>query len=84
MSSLEERIALIEERNQKVSIDKAWETSWTRRGLVSVLTYVCATVLLLLMGQPLAWLSALVPVAGYLVSTLSLPVLKSAWAKHQS
>ena len=37
---LEERIKRIEERNKRVEIDKAWETSWTRRICICVLTYI--------------------------------------------
>ena len=34
--NLDERIAAIEERNNRVTYDKAWETSWTRRGFDTV------------------------------------------------
>ena len=31
MKDLEKRIEAIEERNKRVELDKAWETSWTRK-----------------------------------------------------
>ena len=38
--SLEKRIENIEKRNSKVELDKAWETSYARRLLVVVFTYL--------------------------------------------
>lgn len=38
--SLEQRISLIENRNKKVEVDKAWETSFLRRGMVALFTYI--------------------------------------------
>ena len=40
MPDIEERHRGIEERNTRVEIDKAWETSWTRRGLIAG-NYLC-------------------------------------------
>ncbi len=77
---LEERVAVIEERNRRVETDKAWETSWTRRGIIAAVTYVCAFILLSAMNSASAWQSAFVPVMGYVASTLSLPLAKAAWA----
>ena len=36
MESLEERVQNIEERNNRVELDKAWEVSWTRRVFIAV------------------------------------------------
>lgn len=38
MNDLEKRVEAIEERNKRVETDKAWETSWTRRICIMVLT----------------------------------------------
>jgi hypothetical protein len=83
MPDLEQRIATIEERNARVTYDKSWETSWTRRGLIAGITYICAFVLLNLLGHDGAWKHALVPVMGYLLSTLSLPAIKEIWLKYK-
>jgi hypothetical protein len=40
MEYLEQRIRKIEERNQKVEADKAWEMSWARRILLTIFTYL--------------------------------------------
>lgn len=82
MENLEQQVAQILERNRKVEADKAWETSWTRRLFIALLTYLCALAWLVLISQPLAWLTAAVPVLGYLLSTLTLPPLKNWWLKR--
>jgi len=40
MKELEKRISKIEERNERVELDKAWETSWTRKLCIMILTYI--------------------------------------------
>ena len=83
MQDIEERLDAIEERNLRVSYDKAWETSWVRRGLIAGITYVCAFILLNILGHDGAWKHALVPVMGYLLSTFSLPPLKKMWIERK-
>lgn len=80
--AFEERLAAIEQRNQRVQADKAWETSWVRRGLIAAVTYLCGIILLSLLGHDGAWRHASVPVMGYLLSTLSLPPVKRIWMKR--
>lgn len=82
-SGSEERFKAIEERNARVESDKAWEISWTRRGLIAGITYICAFILLNILGHEGAWKHALVPVMGYLLSTLSLPMIKEIWLKQK-
>jgi len=81
MENTENQIQAILERNKKVEADKAWETSWTRRLFIALLTYLCALAWLMLIKQPLAWLTSAVPVLGYLLSTLTLPPLKRYWLR---
>lgn len=78
---LEKEILSIKDRNQKVEVDKAWEISFTRRLFIAAVTYVIAAVWLLMINDSLPLLKALIPVAGYALSTLSLPFLKSWWIK---
>ena len=40
LEDLEKEINQIKERNRKVEVDKAWETSKTRRGLLVLFTYL--------------------------------------------
>ena len=82
MTEPTDRLAAIEARSRRVEDDKAWETSWLRRGAIAGITYVCVSVVLALMRFVGTLLHALVPVMGYLLSTLSLPYIKSLWLKH--
>lgn len=40
MEELKKEIEQIEKRNKRVEIDKAWETSFTRRVCIMLLTYI--------------------------------------------
>jgi hypothetical protein len=39
IEQLENDILKIKERNTKVELDKGWETSWTRKLCIAILTY---------------------------------------------
>ncbi len=78
MKSIEE----ILQRNTRVELDKAWETSKTRKGIIMFLTYLTAATFLKLIGNDAPLINALVPVGGYLLSTLSLPFIKSWWMQR--
>ncbi len=71
------------ERNRRVEADKAWERSFTRRACIAGITYACACLLLRSLSSPLFWLQALLPTAGYVLSTLSLPWVKRWWLARQ-
>ena len=66
-------------RNARVEIDKAWETSKIRRGFIAGMTYAVAGLYMTSIGVQDPWLGAFVPTGGYLLSTFSLPALKSFW-----
>ena len=36
---MQKEIVALKERNKKVEADKAWETSWSRKLVIAVLTY---------------------------------------------
>lgn len=80
--TLEQRIGELEARNLRVEQDKAWEGSWARRVAIALLTYaVVVTYLYFVIGiNP--WLNALVPVAGFLLSTLTIRYLKQIWIQR--
>jgi hypothetical protein len=75
----EQEIDLIKERNRRVELDKAWETSWTRKIAIAILTYIVAAIWLLIIKETNFLLKAFVPVVGYILSTLSLGSLKQWW-----
>ncbi len=81
MATLEENIESILERNKRVEAEKAWEVSWTRRLFLVALTYVTASLIFWLLGEPRFWLVSLVPTAAFVLSTLSLPWIKRWWMK---
>ena len=83
ISELEKRVSIIEERNKKVEIDKAWETSLARRALLVLFTYLAIGVYLAVIGIERAWLNAIVPAFAFLLSTLTLPFFKKLWERYR-
>ena len=79
LEELEHDINKIRERNARVEGDKAWETSFARRIIITCGTYVFAALFLLAIDAPNPFLAASVPAAGFLFSTLTLPFLKDRW-----
>ena len=80
--SIEERLRVIEERNKRVAVDKAWETSLTRRILVAAFTYLAIALYLKFIVGINPWINAIVPTTGFLLSTLTLPFFKSIWQRY--
>lgn len=80
--SLEERVERIEKRNATVEMNKAWETSLSRRGLIIVFTYLAIALYLKFVVGINPWINAIVPSVGFLLSTLTLPFFKSLWQKY--
>ncbi len=72
----------IKARNDRVEADKAWETSWVRRLCIATFTYGLAAFYMQVSGLGNPWTGACVPAGGYLLSTMSLPILKSIWLDH--
>ncbi len=80
--ALEKRIAQIEQRNERVEADKAWETSWSRRMLLVIFTYLAISLYLNAIRIERPWLNAIVPAIGFLLSTLTLPIFKELWKRY--
>ena len=71
-NNVEKEIELIKERNKKVELDKAWETSWTRKICIAVLTYFIVVLYSYIIKQfDNIWLSSFVPVLGFILSILN-------------
>ncbi len=84
MPSTDDRIAAIERRNARVDKDKTWETSLARRAAIAIITYLTACLTFVFILPQARWyLAALVPVFGYLLSTLSLPKIRACWEKYK-
>ena len=73
---LEERILKIEERNKRVESDKKWEGSILRRISIAILTYLIICLFLYTLKETDIFLKALVPVIGFILSTISLRILR--------
>lgn len=84
LKELEERINKIEERNKRVELDKSWETSWTRKIFIMILTYIVViTYSYVIRNYDNILLSSLVPVIGFTLSTLSLKYIRKIWEKNK-
>jgi nicotinamide riboside transporter PnuC len=79
--SLEQRVAAIEARNSKVEQDKAWETSWTRRISLAVLTFVVIVAYQSLINNNSPFVNGVVAAVGLLLSTLVLKSIRDIWQK---
>ncbi|MBP6880172.1 hypothetical protein KBC31_00905 [Candidatus Saccharibacteria bacterium] len=80
--TLNHRLHEIEQRNKRVEVDKAWETSWVRKISIAILTYLVVLAYLQFVVGIDPWFNALVPVVGYLLSTLTISFLKKIWSKR--
>lgn len=72
-------VEAIKQRNARVEADKAWETSWTRRVMIALITYAVIGGYLTYLGVEKAWLHAVVPAMAYILSTLGLGYIKQIW-----
>ena len=80
LKELEEEIERINQRNKRVELDKKWETSWTRRICICILTYIVVIVYsYIVRNHANIFLSSLVPVIGFTLSTLSLKFIRKIW-----
>ena len=80
--NIEKEIEDIKARNKRVESDKKWETSWTRKICIMVLTYFIVIVYsYLIKNFDNIFLSSLVPVIGFTLSTLSLMFIRKIWEK---
>ncbi len=80
---LENEINMIKKRNKKVELDKSWETSWTRKLCICALTYIVVVIYSYAINRITnIWLSSLVPVIGFTLSTLSLNIVRKYWEKR--
>ena len=79
LESLEKVVKQIQDRNTKVELEKAWETSFTRRSAILVITYLVAATVMYLIGVDRFMLNAIIPVLGFWLSTFSVSTLKKCW-----
>lgn len=80
--NIEQELENIKKRNKRVELDKSWETSWTRKICIIILTYLIVVIYSYLIKQyDNILLSSLVPVIGFALSTLSLKYIRKIWER---
>ena len=80
--NIEQELETIKKRNKRVELDKSWETSWTRKICIMILTYLIVVIYSYLIKQyDNILLSSLVPVIGFALSTLSLKYIRKVWER---
>ncbi len=83
MENFEEEINKIKERNKRVEQDKRWETSITRKTCIAILTYIIVVFYSYVIRKiSNIFLSSLVPVIGFGLSTMSLKWIRKIWEKR--
>lgn len=80
-AELKKDIQDIKNRNARVELDKAWETSWSRKIVVAVLTYIVVVLFFFVAHLPKPFINAIVPTLGFVISTFSVSVFKNWWLK---
>ncbi|MBU1199179.1 MAG: hypothetical protein KKF46_00550 [Nanoarchaeota archaeon] len=81
MTDIKKELQQIKTRNKRVEADKAWETSWARRMLITLLTYLVIVIFFYVAGLPKPFLNSIVPALAFLLSTLTLGLIKKIWLK---
>ena len=82
VKQLEQEIEEIKKRNVRVELDKKWETSKTRKICIAILTYIVVIIYSTIISRTSnVLLSSLVPVMGFILSTLSLKAIRKIWEK---
>ena len=82
IADLEKEIELIKQRNKRVETEKTWETSWTRRIAIVILTYLVFSLFFLFAGVSQPFTNAIVPALAFVLSTASVPIFKNFWLKY--
>lgn len=76
-------IESIKKRNKVVELNKKWETCFTRKACIAILTYIVVLTYTFLTNTiSNMFLTSLVPVIGFLLSTLSLNLVRKIWEKR--
>ena len=79
--NLEQEIKKIQARNKKVELDKAWETSRTRKLSIATLTYFTMVSVMYSLDMDNPFIGAIIPTLGFTLSTFSLDFIKRFWMK---
>lgn len=78
---LKKEVDEIKKRNKRVEENKAWETSIIRKLSIAILTYITIVLFFLITEQSKPFVNAIVPTVGFLLSTLTLDIIRKLWSK---
>jgi len=79
---LENQIKEIVERNKNVELDKKWETSFFRKIVLAILTFLILWLYMYSIWIEKPFLNAFIPTCWFLISTLSLLFFRKIWEKY--
>ena len=79
IEELQQKIMEIQNRNRRVEADKAWEISWTRKIIIFALTYLVIVLFFFFARLPRPLINAIVPATGFMLSTLTISLIKKWW-----
>ena len=82
LKDLEKELKEVKARNKRVEGDKAWETSFARRVLVTVLTYFVIVLFFYFAELPKPFVNSIVPAVAFLLSTMTLSFFKRIWLER--
>lgn len=82
-NDIQREIDLLKARNERVELDKGWETSWTRKIIIATMTYMLIVIFMLVTKLDKPFVSAIIPSVAYLISASALPLFKKWWIKKQ-
>lgn len=81
IDQLKKEIEQIKKRNNRVELEKAWETSWVRRIAIVSLTYIVMILVFTIINVEKPFINAIIPTMGYFLSTLSMSFIEKKWKK---
>jgi len=83
LERLEKEIEEIKSRNKRVELDKAWETSWTRKICICILTYIVVIIYsYVVRNYDNILLSSLVPVIRIYIINIIIKIYKKIMGKN--
>lgn len=82
-NDLEKRLSAIEARNKRVELDKAWETSLTRKIVIFGATFLVTYIFLRLIDENHPLGNAALASLGFVVSASSVSYQKNVWIARQ-
>lgn len=81
LTLLEQEITSLKARNARVELDKAWETSLARKVSIVLVIYIIIALFFVFINFQKPFINAFVPTMGFLLSTLSISLLKKFWIR---